>query len=114
MRRISRELHDGTCQALMAIKMDLGVLEQCDDAFRGVAAGLGDKVVWVHISQRLLPAPAEFKCKPVAKSTAWPRVWSPAPTLWVALSRLFLLAFGFWHSFDLRHLGFVIIISFPK
>src|SRR5579862_9084762 len=28
MRRISRELHDGTCQALMAIKLDLGVLER--------------------------------------------------------------------------------------
>jgi signal transduction histidine kinase len=28
MRRISRELHDGTCQALMAIKLDLGLLER--------------------------------------------------------------------------------------
>ena len=28
MRRISRELHDGTCQALMAIKLDLGMLER--------------------------------------------------------------------------------------
>jgi len=35
MRRISRELHDGTCQALMAIKLDLGVLErQLGDATR--------------------------------------------------------------------------------
>jgi signal transduction histidine kinase len=28
MRRISRELHDGTCQALMAIKLDLALLER--------------------------------------------------------------------------------------
>src|SRR5207244_862785 len=28
MRRISRELHDGTCQALMAIKLDLLLLER--------------------------------------------------------------------------------------
>ena len=28
MRRISRELHDGTCQGLMAIKLDLGMLER--------------------------------------------------------------------------------------
>src|SRR5438094_2459717 len=28
MRRISRELHDGTCQALMAIKLDLVLLER--------------------------------------------------------------------------------------
>src|ERR1051326_9557764 len=28
MRRISRELHDGTCQGLMAIKLDLGTLER--------------------------------------------------------------------------------------
>jgi len=28
MRRISRELHDGTCQALMAIKLDLSLLER--------------------------------------------------------------------------------------
>jgi signal transduction histidine kinase len=28
MRRISRELHDNTCQALTAIKMDLGLLER--------------------------------------------------------------------------------------
>jgi two-component system, NarL family, sensor kinase len=35
MRRISRELHDGTCQALMAIKLDLGMLErQLGDANR--------------------------------------------------------------------------------
>ena len=28
LRRISRELHDGTCQALMAIKLDLALLER--------------------------------------------------------------------------------------
>jgi signal transduction histidine kinase len=28
MRRISRELHDGTCQALMAIKLDLALLDR--------------------------------------------------------------------------------------
>ena len=28
MRRISRELHDGICQALMAIKLDLTLLQR--------------------------------------------------------------------------------------
>ncbi|HJQ84882.1 MAG TPA: GAF domain-containing sensor histidine kinase [Candidatus Binatia bacterium] len=40
MRRISRELHDGTCQALMAVKLDLGVLERKMTADAAGARGL--------------------------------------------------------------------------
>ena len=37
LRRISRELHDNTCQALMAIKLDLALIER---RFAGQAGGL--------------------------------------------------------------------------
>ncbi len=49
MRRISRELHDGTCQALMAIKLDLGVLERQlagdPGRLRGIVRDLRTQVV---------------------------------------------------------------------
>jgi two-component system, NarL family, sensor kinase len=40
MRRISRELHDGTCQGLMAIKLDLGALERQLGGESGALRGL--------------------------------------------------------------------------
>ena len=66
MRRISRELHDGTCQALMAIKLDLALLERqmpADDpsprtALRAVRAQVLDVVQSVRQMSHLIYPPA--------------------------------------------------------
>jgi signal transduction histidine kinase len=66
MRRISRELHDGTCQALMAIKLDLALLEReipAEDqaaraALREVRAQVVDVVQSVRQMSHLLYPPA--------------------------------------------------------
>jgi len=49
LRRISRELHDNTCQALMAVKMDLALLERRlpDPALRGAVQDVRAEVVEV-------------------------------------------------------------------
>ncbi len=66
LRRISRELHDGTCQALMAIKLDLALLERqvpaADagprDALRAIRAQVLDVVQSVRQMSHLLYPPA--------------------------------------------------------
>lgn len=66
LRRISRELHDGTCQALMAIKLDLALLERqvpaaeagARDALRGIRAQVLDVVQSVRQMSHLLYPPA--------------------------------------------------------
>jgi signal transduction histidine kinase len=66
MRRISRELHDGTCQALMAIKLDLALLEReipAEDpearaTLREVRAQVLDVVQSVRQMSHLLYPPA--------------------------------------------------------
>jgi signal transduction histidine kinase len=65
MRRISRELHDGTCQALMAIKLDLALLErqlapdaaEARAAIRDVRAQVLDVVQSVRQMSHLLYPP---------------------------------------------------------
>jgi signal transduction histidine kinase len=51
MRRISREMHDNTCQVLMAIKLDLALLERQlggeAGALRGAVRDIGTRVVEV-------------------------------------------------------------------
>jgi signal transduction histidine kinase len=66
LRRISRELHDGTCQALMAIKLDLALLERqvpASDgdprsALRSIRAQVLDVVQSVRQMSHLLYPPA--------------------------------------------------------
>lgn len=66
LRRISRELHDGTCQALMAIKLDLALLERhlpasepdSRGALRGIRAQVLDVVQSVRQMSHLLYPPA--------------------------------------------------------
>jgi signal transduction histidine kinase len=66
LRRISRELHDGTCQALMAIKLDLALLERqvpaADgdprSALRSIRAQVLDVVQSVRQMSHLLYPPA--------------------------------------------------------
>ncbi len=66
LRRISRELHDGTCQALMAIKLDLALLERhvpASDgdprsALRSIRAQVLDVVQGVRQMSHLLYPPA--------------------------------------------------------
>jgi signal transduction histidine kinase len=66
LRRVSRELHDGTCQALMAIKLDLALLERQlppaePDArvtVRGIRAQVLDVVQSVRQMSHLLYPPA--------------------------------------------------------
>jgi two-component system NarL family sensor kinase len=63
MRRLSRELHDGTCQALMVIKLDLAVLEPeltsepLRAILRDVRAQLVDVVQSVRQMSHLLRPP---------------------------------------------------------
>ncbi len=60
IRRLSRELHDGTCQALMAIKLDLALLErqlgvpELQEAVRDVRAQVVDVVQSVRQMSHLL------------------------------------------------------------
>lgn len=66
LRRISRELHDGTCQALMAIKLDLALLERqvppsdpdARGAVRSIRAQVLDVVQSVRQMSHLLYPPA--------------------------------------------------------
>ncbi len=66
LRRISRELHDGTCQALMAIKLDLALLErqlpttdpEPRSAVRAIRAQVLDVVQSVRQMSHLLYPPA--------------------------------------------------------
>ena len=66
LRRISRELHDGTCQALMAIKLDLALLERqvpASDgdprsALRSIRAQVLDVVQSIRQMSHLLYPPA--------------------------------------------------------
>jgi signal transduction histidine kinase len=66
LRRISRELHDGTCQALMAIKLDLALLERqvpssdpdARGAVRAIRAQVLDVVQSVRQMSHLLYPPA--------------------------------------------------------
>jgi signal transduction histidine kinase len=66
LRRISRELHDGTCQALMAIKLDLALLErqassanpEARTALRSIRAQVLDVVQSVRQMSHLLYPPA--------------------------------------------------------
>jgi signal transduction histidine kinase len=63
MRRISRELHDGICQALMAIKLDLTLLdrqvpEELRDTVRDVRAQVIDVVQSVRQLSHVLHPPA--------------------------------------------------------
>jgi signal transduction histidine kinase len=67
LRRISRELHDGTCQALMAIKLDLALLERHmpaapegdpRGALRSIRAQVLDVVQSVRQMSHLLYPPA--------------------------------------------------------
>jgi signal transduction histidine kinase len=66
LRRISRELHDGTCQALMAIKLDLALLErqvpaldpEPRGAVRAIRAQVLDVVQSVRQMSHLLYPPA--------------------------------------------------------
>jgi signal transduction histidine kinase len=46
LQRISRELHDGICQALMAIKLDLALLHRrLPEQLRGTVDGIGAQVI---------------------------------------------------------------------
>jgi signal transduction histidine kinase len=63
MRRVSRELHDGSCQALMAIKLDLTLLvETMPESLRGMVrdtrAQVVDVVQGVRQMSQLLHPPA--------------------------------------------------------
>ncbi len=63
IRRLSRELHDGTCQALMAIKLDLALVERqlpaepLKDAVRDIRAQVVDVVQSVRQMSHLLRPP---------------------------------------------------------
>ncbi|TMA77942.1 MAG: sensor histidine kinase [Deltaproteobacteria bacterium] len=63
MRRISRELHDGVCQALMAIKLDLALLhrnmpDELRDTVHDIRAQVIDVVQSVRHMSHLLHPPA--------------------------------------------------------
>jgi signal transduction histidine kinase len=63
IRRLSRELHDGTCQALMAIKLDLALLERqlpaepFKEALREIRGQVVDVVQSVRQMSHLLRPP---------------------------------------------------------